>query len=1068
MKNKTLKLTIKKFVFSILFLASSFIYSQDFLYYGLNNFGGLIPVFQNPANIADSRSRWDLILLGNQTDFGNNYIGIKPSAIKGYGWFDFKNPNFSDTAFKTKYVVRMRNGYQKEAFLNFRFLLPSFMINLNEKHSIAFTWSIRSLLNVYNVNQQLADLLYSDIRDSSLFTGDNNYRFSLAMNTFAEYSGTYARVLYKKQKHFLKAGVSLKLLQGMGSIYAYADPLHYRFKTDTTLDIYNSQIGYGHSDNFDFTADWLKKYSFSSLPGLGMDIGIVYEFRPKYWKYEFQSTDGAKLERRDLNKYLLKFSASVLDIGHITYKKSPNSFDFIANTTNWKFRDIQYNQYPIAAIDDTIKKRFTPANTDSKYKVYLPTTLLLQTDLKIIDNLYFNITSSIDLRKKIFNSNSRYNAHHFSLRYERRHISGALSFNYNDFMNTVQQPWSVGAMFHLWFLSIGTSNLNNFLYKRDIYGMNFFVLIKTTPHMFKRPEDKDRDNVPDIGDFCPTIAGNIKTKGCPDTDKDGIPDIQDKCPDKPGLEIFNGCPDTDNDSIPDITDECPTEWGSKFTNGCPDKDKDGVADKKDECPEKTGIIKCKGCPYLDFEGIVLNTYNAKDIATDKIKVYLLDTLLNKLDSTYLDGNGKFTFPCVQGKYNMVMVMLDNQDTRVTSKARFYLMDPENKEIKRVTKRYGKYNYVFGELPLSKFDWYDLKGNGKLTIGGVLVNADNNQPIANKKIYIKNDKGDIVDSTTTNQLGSFVFKYLDYDQKYMVFFGENDPELNPNMKILLTNKQGKTIKTINYNHYLKRFDFELLAYDKTMLKDLEIEDTQLNFSMNLILTDIKKNPLENVKIYVFSAPHKDSLLQTITTDDLGFFKLNNMKFMKGSFFMVDDKEPKLTGLFVVLVLDKQGRVIKKLFRNKDGSFKIDLLDLEKTTLPEYHIEDPWLNVLNLKKKQITVVENIIYPSNEYKVTKEGERILAKVAQVLKENPNLIVEIGSHTDSRANDAYNLKLSQKRAQYVVDYLVKQGIDKSRLKAVGYGETQILNHCKNGVKCSDAEHAINRRTEFKLKEKQ
>jgi len=1025
--------------FRIILLSS--LYAQDFLYYGLSNFGGVVPVFQNPANIADSRSRWDLILLGNYTDFGNNYIGIKPSAIKGYGWLDFKNPNFLDTAFKTKYVVRMRNNYQKEALLNTRLLLPSFMINLNEKHSIAFTWSIRSLLNVYNVNQQLADLLYSEIRDSSLFTDDKNYRLSVAMNTFAEYSGTYARVLYKKQKHFLKAGISLKLLQGLGSIYAYADPLQYKFTSDTTLNIYNSTIGYGHSNNFDLTTNWLKKYSFSSLPGLGMDIGIVYEFRPQYWKYTFKSTDNADIERRDLNKYLLKLSASVLDIGHLTYKKSPDSYDFMANTTSWKFRNIQYNQYPIAAIDDTIKKRFAPINANNEYKMYLPTTLLLQSDLKLIGNLYFNITSSIDLRKKIYTANSRYNSHHFSLRYEAKHINGAISLNYNDFMNTVQQPWSIGAMFHLWFLSIGTTNLNNFLYQRDIYGMNFFVLIKTTPHMFKKPEDKDKDNVPDIGDFCPTIAGNIKTKGCPDTD---------------------------NDSIPDINDECPTLYGSKKTNGCPDKDKDGVADKNDHCPDKAGIIKCNGCPYLDFEGIVLNTYNTNDVTTDNIKVYLLDTLLNKLDSTLLDKNGKFSFPCVQGKYDMVMVMLDNNDKRVTNKAKFYLMDPENKEIRRITKHYGKYNYVFGELPLSKFDWYDLKGDGKLTIGGILLNADNNQPIANKKIYIKNEKGDIMDSTYTNQLGSFVFRYLEYDQKYMVYFGENDPELNPNMKIILTNKQGKTLKTINYNPNLKRFDFELLTYDKTTLKEFEIDDSQLSFNMSAILTDVKKNPLENVKIYVFSAPHKDSLLQTITTDDLGYFKLSNMKFMKGSFFLVDDKDPKLTGLFVVLVLDKQGRVIKKLIRNKDGAFKIDLLDLEKTTLTEYHIEDPWLNVLNLKKKQITVIENIIYPSNEYKVTKEGERILAKVAQVLKENPKLIVEIGSHTDSRANDAYNLKLSQKRAQYVVDYLVKQGIDKSRLNAVGYGETKILNHCKNGVKCTDAEHAINRRTEFKIKEKE
>ncbi len=92
--------------FRIILLSS--LYAQDFLYYGLSNFGGVVPVFQNPANIADSRSRWDLILLGNYTDFGNNYIGIKPSAIKGYGWLDFKNPNFSRYRLQNK--IRCQNA----------------------------------------------------------------------------------------------------------------------------------------------------------------------------------------------------------------------------------------------------------------------------------------------------------------------------------------------------------------------------------------------------------------------------------------------------------------------------------------------------------------------------------------------------------------------------------------------------------------------------------------------------------------------------------------------------------------------------------------------------------------------------------------------------------------------------------------------------------------------------------------------------------------------------------------------------------------------------------------------
>jgi outer membrane protein OmpA-like peptidoglycan-associated protein len=80
---------------------------------------------------------------------------------------------------------------------------------------------------------------------------------------------------------------------------------------------------------------------------------------------------------------------------------------------------------------------------------------------------------------------------------------------------------------------------------------------------------------------------------------------------------------------------------------------------------------------------------------------------------------------------------------------------------------------------------------------------------------------------------------------------------------------------------------------------------------------------------------------------------------------------------------------------------------------------------------------------------------------------MIELSSHTDSRSSDAFNLQLSQKRAKAAVDYLISKGINKNRLIAIGYGETKLLNKCSNDVNCSEEEHAINRRTEFKILEK-
>ncbi len=88
------------------------------------------------------------------------------------------------------------------------------------------------------------------------------------------------------------------------------------------------------------------------------------------------------------------------------------------------------------------------------------------------------------------------------------------------------------------------------------------------------------------------------------------------------------------------------------------------------------------------------------------------------------------------------------------------------------------------------------------------------------------------------------------------------------------------------------------------------------------------------------------------------------------------------------------------------------------------------------------------------------------KVLKDNPTLRIELSSHTDSRGKDKYNMALSQKRAQAAVNYLVSKGIARDRMVAKGYGESKLLNRCANGVKCSEAEHQLNRRTEFTVLE--
>nr|WP_199156406.1 OmpA family protein [Pedobacter sp. ASV2] len=111
-----------------------------------------------------------------------------------------------------------------------------------------------------------------------------------------------------------------------------------------------------------------------------------------------------------------------------------------------------------------------------------------------------------------------------------------------------------------------------------------------------------------------------------------------------------------------------------------------------------------------------------------------------------------------------------------------------------------------------------------------------------------------------------------------------------------------------------------------------------------------------------------------------------------------------------------------------------------------------------------LENIYYDFDKWNIRADAAVELDKLVKIMTENPTIWIELGSHTDSRGKDSYNLTLSQKRAESAVQYIISRGIDKNRITAKGYGETQLLNRCANGVECTDTEHQLNRRTEFKI----
>ncbi|MFT5885454.1 MAG: outer membrane protein OmpA-like peptidoglycan-associated protein [Arcticibacterium sp.] len=118
----------------------------------------------------------------------------------------------------------------------------------------------------------------------------------------------------------------------------------------------------------------------------------------------------------------------------------------------------------------------------------------------------------------------------------------------------------------------------------------------------------------------------------------------------------------------------------------------------------------------------------------------------------------------------------------------------------------------------------------------------------------------------------------------------------------------------------------------------------------------------------------------------------------------------------------------------------------------------------KVGDVVKLDNIYYETKDYQLATSSKNDLDQLVKVMDAYPQMIIEIFSHTDSRGNSEENLELSQKRANEVKDYLIKKGVSKLRMRAIGVGENFPVNKCGDGIQCTEGEYRRNRRTEFKI----
>ena len=405
--------------------------------------------------------------------------------------------------------------------------------------------------------------------------------------------------------------------------------------------------------------------------------------------------------------------------------------------------------------------------------------------------------------------------------------------------------------------------------------------------------------------------------------------------------------------------------------------------------------------------------------------------------------------------------------------------PINSSYDDFAMHFGKdksYGYFTSDRPDGKGldDIYSFNDDG-IYLEGIVVDAETGEPICKSNVVMiakfdASERG----RTTTECDGEFEFNVVRNTDYCFVGSAEgyssNDkvcattkgvaPGGKVFVKIPLTKKKeyamsvlvlGKTPKSVDDKSPADKSVDDKSVDDKSV-DDKSPADKSIVDKSPKSVEDYDLKPLANAKILLSS--QCEGWTKALTTDENG--KICEVVRCDCDYIIVANAQGFLPGSTTVIKDDGECIIDRKCGVNpKEVEVILDKIpggvDTDGDGIP-----DEFGPSIELK--------DIYYDFDKWYIRTESERELGKLLGFMEENPDAVVEIGSHTDARAPFEYNIKLSQRRAQSVVDWLIARGVNKSRLKPKGYGETQPRNTCTDGVTCSEYEHQRNRRTEFRI----
>lgn len=373
-----------------------------------------------------------------------------------------------------------------------------------------------------------------------------------------------------------------------------------------------------------------------------------------------------------------------------------------------------------------------------------------------------------------------------------------------------------------------------------------------------------------------------------------------------------------------------------------------------------------------------------------------------------------------------------------------------------------YNEV-GSLSLIPEDQSDFDSNLGFLSGQFIYEDEPGKYPNNLLVVLKDEEGNIKLETNTDIRGNFNFKNLSLEENYLLMV----PDGSNGLTLYIYDQKGNVVAQLKSNDtgqfLYRKLDGQFASGLKAMPENAEeaFEMETKTISGNFDYKSLEGNFKNGLTVYVYN--EGGLLITTEQTNEKGQFRFRNLPLKNNFLFKIEeDGMPLNMDDFSLYIEDRYGKKVAELQRGENGYFIFKPLGFTaENTLALLEEDSLSIDFTPHVLNETFKIEKVYFDSNKEKVKWASLKQIDAIYDKMKANPNLKLEVNAYADSRSSDEYNLTLSGKRGQWIVDYLIKKGIDKSRFIVNAYGEGQLAVNCKD---CTDEDHAKNRRAELRL----